>query len=197
MPRRKTTRKTLPQPRSHYPATVAILLICLLVQIACELFPSLRDLLCLTSSQPWGILTYQFAHAHWPHFIGNFMFGLPFLAFLESRIGGRRLVLWYVLSGAISALFFWLMAGMGGGLIGASGSLSGVFMAVCLTFGKAPVDKCIGAVMGMTMLSMQVLLAATDMFSGVAYWGHVGGMICGALLVLGDLWKKPSKRLSR
>lgn len=197
MPRRRTT-KTPRKPLSLYPATMAILAICVVIQVLSDIYPELSSLLCLTSYQPWGLITYQFAHAGWMHLLGNFMFGLPFMASLEHNIGSKRLVIWYVLSGCLSALLFGFIAGFDGGLIGASGSLSGMAMAACLTFGKCPLDKAIAFLLGMTLLSIQVILAIElSAFTQVAYWGHVGGMLAGILLVLGDSWEMPLKKLSR
>jgi len=197
MPKRHPKKSPPKKPLSNYPMTVKIFLTCLALVLITNHFPIVLDKMAMTLSHPLGLLTYQFVHVNWMHFAGNFIFGLPFLAYLESRIGSSRLLTWYLLFGALSALFFLALQSLGSGLIGASGSLSGIAMASCLKFKGRPLERIIAAWVGLSMLSFQILYALWDNgFSGVAYWGHVGGMVAAIIIVLGDQWM-PSVKLSR
>lgn len=87
----------------------------------------------------WRLGTYMFAHGNPAHIFMNmwglYMFGKP----LEDRLGGTRFLNLYLLSGFIGGgtwlLFNWSATGpFGGAVIGASGAVFGVMMAVAMLY---------------------------------------------------------------
>jgi rhomboid family protein len=169
----------------RFSGTFQILGLCLLMQIACEHWPGLRDIWAFDPSRGWlgwlGAITYQFTHAGWGHFLGNFTFALPFLLYLETKLGKARLLEFYMLCGVAAALLNWLL--VGGGAIGASGSLFGVFTAACLTFGDSPLEHALGIALFLTLFIQQLAMAPFSDITGVAYYGHIGGGLAAILLI--------------
>lgn len=152
--------------------------------------PTVRDLMTL--------ITYQFAHSNWDHILGNFTFATPAAIFVENRIGRSEFVKLWLWSGICAALGFMLM-GMATprilgmiikdvpvGLIGASGSISGIFTWACLKFGEDCWWKKILGYTGWTLFfAGQCLMMGESVIwgGGIAYAGHVFGAV-GCLLYM-------------
>lgn len=141
----------------------------------------------LTIVRPWTMITYMFAHGGFGHLLFNmialFFFGPP----LESRLGSRGFLL------------FWLVSGLGGAalsfafafdapIIGASAGVYGVLLAFALFYPDMPIYiwgilpvKAKWLVGFMFVLSlMNAVGGASD---GVAHFAHLGGL-AGAFLYL-------------
>lgn len=162
--------------------TMKILMLCLAVEAITTPFFFLKYALVFNLSQPWGLITYQFSHASWGHLLGNFSFGLPFMLFLESKIGSKALLRFYLICGVGSAMLFFATAGLGASMIGSSGSIFGVAMGACLYFGDNRSERILGLGLLVFLMTVQSFLAANDMLSNTAYWGHIGGGLTGILL---------------
>ncbi len=79
------------------------------------------------TSRPWTLLTCAFLHGGPMHLIGNMVFLFIFGRSVNSWLGTLRFSLLYVLLAIISSLGHILFGyGNSGGLVGASGALSGV-----------------------------------------------------------------------
>lgn len=92
--------------------------------------------------QLWRLVTYQFVHDGWLHIIFN-MFALYFLGpMLEQWLGSRRFLAFYLLCGISGAIVMSILGaipgllafGLGGNLIGASGSIFGILVADAVVF---------------------------------------------------------------
>ncbi len=79
--------------------------------------------------RPWTIITYMFVHLTFDHLFWNMLFLFFFGMALEQRIGERRFLIIYLLSGIVAAIVQVLALSGTDSLIpmvGASGALYGV-----------------------------------------------------------------------
>jgi membrane associated rhomboid family serine protease/tetratricopeptide (TPR) repeat protein len=138
---------------------------------------------------PLTLLTYQFLHSNFLHVFLNMIFLFAFGGDIEKVLGHWRFLAFYLLCGIGAALVFVMSSPSSTtNLIGASGAVAGVLSA-CLLF--RPVSR-VGpsflrfrayGVIGFWAIS-QVLQAVNRVEDGTAYWGHVGGLITGAVLFI-------------
>lgn len=142
----------------------------------------------------WTLVSYAFFHGGWMHLIGNMLFLWVFGDNIEDALGHIKYLMFYLLcaagGGYAHAIF---NASSEAPLIGASGAVAGVVAAYLilhpkvkvwiLALGRIPLRLSALWVLGAWIL-MQIynLFAAAD--SEVAWWAHIGGLICGAALVL-------------
>ncbi len=149
-------------------------------------------------------VTSMFLHGGWMHLAGNMLFLWIFGDNLEDEMGH------------LPFLLFYLVAGIGAGLIhvitapasvvptiGASGAIAGVMGGYLLLFPKARVDILLilivyfrvftipAFVMLGVWLALQFFgsLSSNPDEGGVAYWAHTGGFIVGLILCI-PLWLK-------
>lgn len=166
--------------------TLSLLVISIVIQIAISLYPPLLDVLALNPTLqpllPLQLLTHMLSHANWDHLIGNFCFGLPFMAFLERRMGSKRFLAHYMLCGAGSLGVFLLMSSPGAGIVGSSGAIMGAAIGACLAFGDNKAEHVAGVAMALCLLLPQLAMAPLQDIIGVAVWGHVGGALTAMLL---------------
>jgi len=139
----------------------------------------------------WGalsLLTYQFLHANWTHLAMNMVTLLAFGSGLERVLPGYRFLLLYLASGIAGALFEAATANPATGevLLGASGSISGVFGALIVLLGlnrlgTRPINL---ALMIAIVLVPMVVMGVFNVGSGglpVAWRAHVGGFGFGLI----------------
>jgi membrane associated rhomboid family serine protease len=149
---------------------------------------------------PWTTLvSSMFLHGGWFHLIGNMMFLWIFGNNIEDVLGRLRFLLFYLCCGVVAAL---AQASSSYGthvpMVGASGAIAGVLGAYLLLYPKANVYVFIWIVIFFRIVTvpawillglwfaMQLFsgLARTPGTPGVAFWAHVGGFVCGAILVI-------------
>jgi len=168
-----------------YPATTFLLATSLFLQVLFTLFPSTMDFFAFNpSAGPFGwigLITYQVSHGSWSHLIGNFTFGLPFLVFLEGKLGRKKLLEFYFLCGLAAALFNLHLYGPTS-CIGSSGSIFGIMVGACLAFGESVQEHLVALAFLLALLLPQLALAPFQAFVGVAFYAHIGGAIGGILL---------------
>ena len=143
----------------------------------------------------WNIFSSMFLHGSFEHILGNMWFLWVFGPAVESRLGGARYLLVYLLAGVGAALLqaFFLPASTVP-MIGASGAISGVLGAYFVLFPTAWVLTLVwpfpplffwfpaAFFIGYWVL-LQVLYGLLGL-PGVAWWAHVGGFAVGYLLTL-------------
>lgn len=149
-------------------------------------------------------LTSMFLHADAGHLWGNMAFLWAFAPALEERLGARRLLALYLLTGlvggfigvAVWRLFF--DASLHG--MGASGAVSGImglFMVRCYfkrLVVPIPVFGVVSAKLKVNSLPLLGFFFLSDLQGGIerlsggesniGYWTHVGSMIAGFILAL-------------
>jgi membrane associated rhomboid family serine protease len=144
-------------------------------------------------THPWGIITSMFAHFRLWHFIMNMLFlyfaGQMFLQFFSSK----RLLSTYVLGGIFGGLLEILIhllfphVGSGGAVIvGASGSIMAIFMA--LAFYKPQLEVRLFGILPIRLFILALLFLLSDLFAigsndGTAHFAHLGGALLGYLSV--------------
>lgn len=147
--------------------------------------------------QVWRWFTYQFIHAGFTHILFN-MIGLYFFGrLLESWLGSRRFLAFYLLCGASGSLLFTALAFIPGllgvttqsGLVGASGSLFGILAACAVLFPTQRVMLLFPPI-PMSMRTMAFVFMGIAVFSiivGSANAGgeaaHLGGALLGFVLI--------------
>lgn len=180
--------KKPPPKRTDYPATVSILATCIILLCATSRYPALMEVLCFSTDSLvnllLGAITYQLLHAGPGHLVGNFVFGLPFMLFLEHKLGSRSFATFFFACGVGSALCHVFIMGPGS-LVGASGSIMGCMAGASMLYGQHKVEKVLGALfMSLLLLSkMSVGIQGVVLGSPIAHWGHVGGCVTALILV--------------
>lgn len=140
-------------------------------------------------------LTYAFLHANWLHLGGNLLFLWVFGDNIEDAVGHVRYALFYAACAAVAAFVHSSVNPTSTApLIGASGAVAGVVGAYLvlhprvklwvLAFGRIPLKLSAALVLGAWALFQifNLLMAVPD--EAVAWWAHLGGMACGALLIV-------------
>jgi membrane associated rhomboid family serine protease len=155
--------------------------------------PSLSVWLPLVSS--------MFLHGGWLHVLGNMLFLWVFGGNVEDRLGHTRFLLLYFLAGFVAALtqVFISMDSLAP-IIGASGAIAGILGGYLFLFPRARVLTLVVVVVVPLFVELPAILLllmwfATQfvsgvasletgeaLYGGVAYWGHIGGFIAGAIL---------------
>jgi membrane associated rhomboid family serine protease len=140
--------------------------------------------------RPWTWVTYLFVHAGLLHLLGNmlalYVFGTP----VESRLGSRTFLLYYLFCGIGAALVSVGMDSLhlfGGVVIGASGAVLGVAVAFAMLWPEAeilvfPIPVPIRArtlVIFYAVLSLTMSVLGSQ--DGVAHPAHLGGLLFGWL----------------
>jgi membrane associated rhomboid family serine protease len=145
------------------------------------------------------LLTSMFLHGGWLHIIGNMWVLFIFGDNVEDRMGSLPYLLFYLICGIVSGLTQAFIAPTSQiPAIGASGAIAGVLAAYMIFFPRARVVTLvplfvIGWFINIPALVFVAIWFLIQFFSGVlalgatsggvAYWAHVGGFVCGLLLV--------------
>jgi membrane associated rhomboid family serine protease len=122
---------------------------------------------------------------------------------VEDRLGHTRFFLLYFLAGFIAALIQVLMSiDSFAPIIGASGAIAGVLGGYLFLFPRAKVLTVIVLIVFPLFVELPAILlllmwfvtqfvsgiasleTGEALYGGIAYWGHIGGFIGGALLTL-------------
>ncbi len=146
------------------------------------------------------LITSMFLHGGWLHIIGNMWVLIIFGDNVEDRMGSIRYLLFYLICGVVSGLTQAFVAPTSQvPAIGASGAIAGVLAAYMVFFPRARVVTFIPLFILPWFVDIPALVFIVIWFllqffsgvlavggaasGGVAYWAHVGGFICGLLLV--------------
>lgn len=178
----------------------------------------------------WQIITHMFMHASGLSHIGFNMFNLyMFGSILENHLGKHNFLFLYFSSGLGALLLYLVFQYMDflpiyeslyqqglseneiinimnsknqlpGRMLGASGAVSGLFMAFAVLFPNLPLSilfipvpiKAKYLIGGYFLMDLYFAITGKSMFSGVsiAHWAHVGGALIGFIIIW--YWKKNS-----
>src|SRR5919108_6254522 len=154
--------------------------------------PALADALGFSpleaGSRPWTFVTYMFVHAGLLHLLANmlglFVFGGP----VESRMGSRRFITYYLFCGVGAAVFALGLSQFMpvSPFIGASGAVLGVALAFAMFWPDAelvifPLPIPMRARTFVGVLIALDLLGALYFSDGIAHIAHLGGVGFGYL----------------
>ncbi len=145
--------------------------------------------------ESWTIFTSMFMHGSIAHLLGNMWFIWVFGPAVEGRLGFKRFMILYLLSGVAAALaqgFF--MPASDIPMVGASGAVSGILGAYLVLFPRARILTIIPPFIFFFFLLpapiylgywalIQFVFAVSGQ-PGVAWWAHIGGFVLGMVLIL-------------
>jgi len=161
-----------------------ILLICIVLFFLGAIIPGLNSYLVLNTDyvmqRPWTLLTHMFVHANFDHLFWNmivlFFFGME----LERRVGERKFLEIYIVSGIVAAIGQMMIAG--GSMLGASGAIYGVMG--CLAIIAPEIRVLLFFVIPLSIRSAVVLFALIDFLmmgaaDNIAHMAHIAGLFVG------------------
>ncbi len=161
---------------------------------------------CAFGGLTWqAVVTSMFFHGGWLHLLGNMWFLWLFGNNIEDSMGHFRFVVFYLLIGVVAGLTqVFLSPKSPIPTIGASGAISGIMGAYLLLYPRVRIQTLfifivivrIFAVPAWFILAewfvlqvVQNLAAPATAGGGVAYGAHIGGFVCGLLLI--SLFRRP------
>jgi membrane associated rhomboid family serine protease len=168
--------------------------------------PIAPGLACVVDADPVNVLTpltSMFLHGGWGHLLGNGLFLWVFGNNVEDSMGRLRFLVFYVLCGlAAAGLQVALQPASPVPMVGASGAIAGVLGGYLVLYPRVRVQVLIpllllwpivtvpAYLMLLWWIALQIFSALPqltevdpDVSSGVAFFAHIGGFFCGALLV--------------
>ena len=142
----------------------------------------------------WQFFTYMFLHADPLHIFFNmfalFMFGVV----MERALGWKKYISLYLVSGVGSALFYmfltltFLPGEMAILMLGASGAVYGVLASFGFMFPKEVIYVYFIPVPAISAVflfaAIELIAGITGIMPGIANFGHLGGIITSAVLML-------------
>ncbi|MGH7669413.1 MAG: rhomboid family intramembrane serine protease [Gemmatimonadaceae bacterium] len=142
----------------------------------------------LALSRPWTIVTYMFLHGGWLHILFNMIVLFFFGPRVESRLGSKRFITLYFLSGVAGAGLSFFLA-PDAAIIGASAAVFGVETAFAKYWPRELIY-----IWGVIPIPAFLLIALTVGYSlwsgmngstsGVADFAHLGGIGAGFLYLV-------------
>lgn len=145
----------------------------------------------------WQFFTYMFLHADPLHISLNMFALFLFGVVMESALGWKKYLFLYLASGVGSAIFYifltltFLPGEMTVLMLGASGAVYGILAAFGFMFPKEVIYAyfvplpAISAVF--LFAAIELIAGITGIMPGIANFGHLGGIITAALIIL--VWK--------
>jgi membrane associated rhomboid family serine protease len=149
----------------------------------------------LMKLQLWRFLTFQFVHGGIGHLLFNMIALYFFGPLIESYLGSRRFLAFYLLSGiggAVAYVGLWGFGVLGGGpwipLVGASAGIFGILIAAArvaphatvLIYGVIPMQL---RTMAWVLLAIAVYMIFTGGRNAGGEAAHLGGAVVGFLLM--------------
>ncbi len=158
-------------------------------------------LTCVIDGNPnWlTMITSMFMHGGWFHIIGNMWFLYVFGDNVEDAMGSIRFIIFYLLCG-LAAFGAQVLSNPASAvpMVGASGAISGVLGAYVLLYPRAPVHVLVFLGIFITRVVVPAYFMLGFWFAiqfisglftlgsestGIAFWAHIGGFVCGIVLV--------------
>jgi membrane associated rhomboid family serine protease len=137
--------------------------------------------------RPWTIVTYMFLHGGLMHLAFNMLALYFFGPRVEDRLGSRRFLTLYFISGISGALLS-IVFTPGAAIVGASAAVFGVMLAFAYFWPDAPIH-----IWGIIPVPARMLVIITTVLalwsgfggsrSGIAHFAHLGGY-AGAFIYL-------------
>jgi len=151
----------------------------------------------VTMGYVWQIFTYMFTHGGVYHIFINMFILMIFGPKIEFTMGRKKFLKFYIICGLCSSLFYILITGLAHGIstvpmVGASGAIFGVLTAYGLMYPRDMVYVYflfpMPAIVFVVFFGIiQLLGGVASLFAphsgGIAYLGHLGGMIAGFILI--------------
>jgi membrane associated rhomboid family serine protease len=181
-------------------ANAVVLLLLMTLFTSPDLFQALQFSPRTALTRPWTFVSYMFVHAGLLHLLGNMLMLFVFGTAVESRMGSRNFLLYYLFCGVGAAVFSLLLATVVpvSSFVGASGAVLGVAVAFAMFWPDAelivfPIPMPIKArtlVIGLVVLD--VIGSRLWPNDGVAHLAHVGGALFGYLFFRAQMLSRRS-----
>jgi membrane associated rhomboid family serine protease len=170
-------------------ANSVVLLLLMTLFTSREVFQALQFSPSAALSHPWTFVSYMFVHGGLLHLFGNMLALYVFGTAVESRMGSRNFLLYYLFCGIGAAVFSLLLAGIMavGPFVGASGAVLGVAVAFAMFWPDAelivfPIPVPIKArTLVIGLVALDVIGSRLWPGDGIAHMAHVGGALFGYL----------------
>lgn len=148
--------------------------------------------------KPWQLISYMFMHGGIGHIFFNMFTLYMFGPQLEDVWGSKRFFNFYMICGIVAGLTH-LVLGGGAPAVGASGAIMGVMAGFAYLFPNVSVYIMFIPIPVKVKFVIPALMAL-DIFGAfnpsagdnVAHWAHLGGALCGLLLVI--WWNRTNRR---
>lgn len=175
----KNLKRSLKRAYKHCSGTLLIIGVSVVLQVLQDFYPQFLEYQAFSPLQGcWCLISlflHMVSHAGWSHLMGNFMFSLPFMLYLERGLGKNRFLQFYMLCGLAGAGVHLLAMGTSQGVIGSSAALFGVMAGACLAYGKTLSEQLLGLlVLGLFLVPQLISIPELTMLQ-VAVFGHLGG----------------------
>ena len=151
----------------------------------------------LVLTQPWRLFTAMFLHADLNHIFFNMFVLIMFGTILERRLGPKRFLVLYFVSGIVASLAFAILTP--GSAVGASGALMGVMGCVAMLYPRMkilfffiipmPLWFATGVIIFLDIIGLANPQSTTGNMA------HLGGMIIG--LAYGYYLKKKMDNIKK
>lgn len=142
---------------------------------------------------PWGLITSMFSHFSFFHFLMNMLMLYFSGKMFEQLFSGKRLLNTYLLGGIIGGIveiiaraIFPVFENVTVGVVGASGSIMAIFMALALY--RPNLQVMLFGILPMKLIILAAIFFGMDLFAlakndGTAHFVHIGGALLGALSI--------------
>jgi membrane associated rhomboid family serine protease len=168
-------------------ANAVVLLLLMTLFTSREIFQALQFSPRTAITRPWTFVTYMFVHAGLLHLLTNMLMLYVFGTAVESRMGSRNFILYYLYCGVGAAVFSLLLGGIMpvGAFVGASGAVLGVAVAFAYFWPEAelivfPIPIPIKArTLVLGLVALDVIGSRLWPNDGIAHLAHVGGALFG------------------
>lgn len=141
------------------------------------------------SFYPWQLITYQFLHGGFSHIFFNMLMLWMFGMEIENLMGSAKFLVFYLLAGIGGGLLQLFLGSGGGPIIGASGAVFGVMVAFAMYFPDRPIYlyfllpiKAKYLIVGLMII--EFLSVGNGSF--VAHLAHLGGAVVGFIFIMMD-----------
>lgn len=157
----------------------------LVSQMSVDVYRTLLLVPGLVGIRPWTPVTYMFLHGGVFHLLFNMLSLYFFGSRVEDRLGGRRFLVLYLVSGLMGAALSFLFTPRAA-IVGASGAIFGVTYAYARYWPDDPVMMLglppIPARVMVILMAVLALAGGAGMgSSGIAHFAHLGGFAGGWL----------------
>ena len=141
------------------------------------------------SFYPWQLLTYQFLHANFMHIFFNMLMLWMFGMEIENIMGSSKFLVFYLLSGIGGGLLQILLGSSNGFVIGASGAVFGVMVAFAMFFPNRLIYiYFLLPVKAKYLIVFLMVIEFMSVSNGgvIAHLAHLGGAITAFLFIILD-----------
>lgn len=138
---------------------------------------------------PWQLITYQFLHGGFTHIFFNMLMLWMFGMEIENLMGSRKFLIFYLLAGIGGGLLQITLGSGGGPIIGASGAVYGVMVAFAMFFPDRMIYiYFLFPVKAKYLIVFLMVIEFLSVGNGsfIAHLAHLGGAISGFLFIMLD-----------